>query len=175
MNGERLSPVWHAEVHCVRPERRVGQRRSDGWVVQESLFFHHGELVVAAHAQVRRPKAHHAVVGQVRVFLRDYAHTSHFLGPVFDGGVAPKLFVVVVSAKIDIDPVRLGQVVQCISRDSKQYGHFGAKNIRICLNQTVPSLITNPLYVYVHSVHIHITRKSQSLIVKQSSSSEISR
>lgn len=88
--------MGHAEVHCVRPQWRIGQRRGDRRIVQESLFFHHRELVVAAHAQVRRPQANHAVIGQVRVFLGDYTHTGHFLGPIFHGGVAPELFVVVV-------------------------------------------------------------------------------
>lgn len=94
-----LSPVGHAEVHGVRPERRVGQWRGDGRVVQESLFLHHGELVVAAHPQIGRPQADHAVVDQVGVLFRDYAHAGHLFGPVLHGGVAPELLVVVVPAK----------------------------------------------------------------------------
>jgi len=88
--------VGHSEVHGVRPERRVGQGCSDRRIVQESLFLHHGELVVAAHAQIRRPQTDDAVVCQIGVLFGDYAHTGHFLGPVLDGGVAPELFVVVV-------------------------------------------------------------------------------
>lgn len=91
----------HAEVHCVRPERRIGQGRGDRRIVQESLFFHHGELVVSANAQIRRPQTDHAVVGQIRVFLRDYAHAGHFFGPILHGGVAPELLVVVVPVYVE--------------------------------------------------------------------------
>lgn len=90
--------MGHTEVHRVRPKWRVGQGSSDGGVVQKRLFFHHGELVVSSDAQVRRPQADHAVVGQICVLFGDYAHTGHFLGPVLDRGVAPELFVIVVSA-----------------------------------------------------------------------------
>lgn len=98
LGAREPSPVRHAEVHGVRPEWRVGQRGRDRRVVQERLFLHHGELVVAAHAQVRRPQPDHAVVGQVRVLLRDDTHAGHLLGPVLHGGVAPELLVIVVPA-----------------------------------------------------------------------------
>lgn len=48
-----VTAVRHAEVHCVRPKWRVVQRGSDCRVVQESLFLHHGELIVAADAKGR--------------------------------------------------------------------------------------------------------------------------
>lgn len=95
-----FSPVWHPEVHGVRPEWRVRQGCGDRRIVQESLFFHHGELVVAAHPQIWWPQTDHAVISQICVLLGDYAHTSHFFGPVLDGRVAPKLLVVVVPATI---------------------------------------------------------------------------
>lgn len=62
------------------------------------MFFHHGELIIAAHAQVRRSQTDYAVVRQVGVLLGDDAHAGHFFGPVLDRGVAPELFVVVVPA-----------------------------------------------------------------------------
>lgn len=93
-----ILPVGHTEVHRVGPKWWIGQGCSDRGIVQEGLLFHHGELVVTTHAKVWGSKSHHAVISQIRVFFSDYAHTGHFLGPVFDGGVAPELFVIVVPA-----------------------------------------------------------------------------
>ncbi len=39
-----MAPVGHPEVHGVGPEGRVLERGGDGRVVEEGLFFHHGEL-----------------------------------------------------------------------------------------------------------------------------------
>lgn len=91
-----MTPVWHAEVHGVWPQWRVGERRCDSRVVQKSLFLHHGELVITTHAQVWRADTYDAVVGKVGEFLDDDSCTSHFFSPVVDRGVAPELLIVIV-------------------------------------------------------------------------------
>lgn len=91
-----MAAVGHAEVHGVRPQWRVGQRRRDGGVVQEGLLLHHGELVVASDAQVGRTDSHDGVVGDVGELLGDDPHAGHFLGPVVDGGVRPEALLIVV-------------------------------------------------------------------------------
>ena len=40
--------MWHAEVHGVWPKWGVCEWCGDCGIVQESLFFHHGELIVSA-------------------------------------------------------------------------------------------------------------------------------
>ena len=93
-----VAAMWHPEVHGVWPERRVGQGGGDGGVVEEGLFLHHGELVVAAHPQVGGSDADYAVVCDIRVLFHDNSHPCHFLSPVVNGGVRPQLFVIVVAA-----------------------------------------------------------------------------
>lgn len=94
-----VTPVGHSKVHGIRPERRVAQRSSDGGIVQESLFLHHGELVVASDSQIRSSDTYDAVVGDVGVLLDDDPHTGHLLGPVVYSGVAPELLVVVMPVR----------------------------------------------------------------------------
>jgi len=96
-----VTTVGHSEVEGVGPERRVVQGSGDGAVIEEGLFFHHGELVVATDTQVGSAHSNDGVVGQVGVLLDDDTHTSHFLGPVVNGGVAPELLVIVV-AEIEV-------------------------------------------------------------------------
>lgn len=90
-----VATVWHAEVHGVRPQRRVREGRCDGRVIQEGLFLHHGELVVTTYTQVWCADTYHAVVRQVGEFLDDDSCTCHFLGPIVDGGVTPELLVII--------------------------------------------------------------------------------
>ena len=91
-----MTAVWHAEVHGVWPQWRVGERCCDSRVVQKGLLLHHGELVITTHTQVWRADAHDAVVSKVGEFLDDDSCTSHFLGPVVDRGVTPELLIVIV-------------------------------------------------------------------------------
>lgn len=91
-----MAAVGHAEVHGVRPQRWVGEGSSDSGVVEEGLLLHHGELVVATNPQIGGSNTDHRVIGQVGILFDDDSHTSHFLGPVINGGIAPELFVVVV-------------------------------------------------------------------------------
>jgi len=81
-----MASVGHSEVHGVRPERRVLKGSSDGGVIQESLFFHHGELVVATDTEVRSTKTHNRVVGDVGKLVNDEPGSSHLLGPVVNRG-----------------------------------------------------------------------------------------
>ena len=92
-----VATVRHAEVKSVGPERRVLQRRRDGRIVEEGLFFHHGELVVAADAQVRRSHADDRVVGDVGEFVDNQTGAGHFFGPVVNGGRRPETLVIVVT------------------------------------------------------------------------------
>jgi hypothetical protein len=96
-----VAAMGHPEVHGVRPEGWVAEGSGDGGVVQEGLFLHHGELVVAAHSQVRSSDSDHAVVGQVGVLLGDDPHAGHLFGPVVDGGVGPEALVVIVTEIIE--------------------------------------------------------------------------
>lgn len=104
-----VAAVGHTEVHGVGPQRRVRQRSSDRGVVQEGLLLHHGELVVAADAQVGRSHAHHRVVRDVGVLLGDDPHACHLLGPVVDGGVRPEALLVVVRNRVHGDLVALAR------------------------------------------------------------------
>lgn len=92
-----VAAVRHTEVHGVRPKWRVGQRSGDGRIVQESLLFHHGELVVSTDSQIWGTDSDHRVVRQVGELFDDDTHTGHFLGPVIDGSVGPEAFVIVVA------------------------------------------------------------------------------
>lgn len=92
-----VAAVRHAEVERVRPQRRVLQRSRDGRVVEESLLFHHGELVVAADAQVRSAHTHDRVVGDVGEFVDDETGAGHLLGPVVNGSRRPERLVIVVT------------------------------------------------------------------------------
>lgn len=91
-----VTTVRHSEVHGVRPERRIVQGRGDSGVVQEGLFLHHGELIVTADPQIRRPDADHAVVREIGELLGDDPHAGHLLGPIVDGRVRPEALVVIV-------------------------------------------------------------------------------
>lgn len=79
-----VATVGHAEVQGVRPQWRVLKRGSDGRIVQESLLFHHGKLVVATNTQIRSAHTNDRIVGDVGEFIDDQTGTSHFLGPVID-------------------------------------------------------------------------------------------
>jgi hypothetical protein len=94
-----VAAVRHAEVEGVRPQRRVLERSRDGGIVEESLLFHHGELVVAADTQVRSAHANNRVVGDVGELVDDQTSSSHLLGPVVDGSRRPERLVIVVAAE----------------------------------------------------------------------------
>lgn len=93
-----VTTMRHAEIHSVGPQRRVRQWGGNRAVVQESLFFHHRELIVASHTEVRRTDTYDAVVGNVCELFDNYSHAGHFLTPVIDRSVAPEAFVVIVPA-----------------------------------------------------------------------------
>jgi len=91
-----MAAMRHPEVHGVRPEWWIVQGRGDSGIVQKGLLLHHGELIVTADSQVRRPDAYHAVVRQIGELLGDDPHAGHLLCPVIDGGVGPEALVVIV-------------------------------------------------------------------------------
>lgn len=95
-----VATMWHLEVHCVWPERWIRQWCGDCGIVQERLFFHHCELIVAADTQIWCSHTNHGIVGDVGVFFDDYSHASHFLGPVINGCVRPKTFIIVMSVYV---------------------------------------------------------------------------
>jgi len=88
--------MWHSKVHGVWPQRRIVQGRSDGRIVQEGLLLHHGELIVTAYPQIRRPDADYAVIRQICELLGDDPHASHLLSPLIDGSVRPEALVIIV-------------------------------------------------------------------------------
>lgn len=94
-----MATVWHLEVHGVWPEWWIRQWCGDGGIVQERLFFHHSELVVATDAQVWSTDTNNGIVGDVGVFFDDDSHTGHFLGPVVNGGIRPETLIVVVAVE----------------------------------------------------------------------------
>lgn len=90
--------VRHSEVEGVGPQRRIAEGCGDGGVVQEGLFFHHKELVVASNSQVWSPYTHNRIVGDVGESLDYKTHTSHFFSPSLGAGLTPVLFIRVVTA-----------------------------------------------------------------------------
>ena len=91
-----VAAVRHFEIESVGPEGRILQRGGDRGVVQESLFFHHGELEVAADTEVGSAQAHDRVICNVGEFLNDEARTGHLPRPVVDACVGPEGLTVVV-------------------------------------------------------------------------------
>ena len=91
-----VTPVRHLEVHGVGPERRILEGGSDGGIVEESLLFHHGELVIATDPEVRSPEAHHRVVSDGGELLDDQPGAGHLPGPVLCPGLRPEGLVIVV-------------------------------------------------------------------------------
>lgn len=90
-----VTAMRHPEIHGVRPQRRVVQGSGDGGIVEEGLLLHHGELIITADPQIRRPDADHAVISQIRELLGDDPHAGHLLSPVIDGRVRPEALVVI--------------------------------------------------------------------------------
>lgn len=99
--------VRHAEVHGVRPQGNVLQWSSDGRIVEESLLFHHGELIVASHTEIRGTKTHDRVVGDIGVLVNDQSGSSHLLSPIINTGLGPEGLVVIVSDGMSSDLVTL--------------------------------------------------------------------
>jgi len=98
-----VATVGHTEVKSVWPQRDVLQWRRDRGIVKEGLLFHHGELVVTSHAQVRSAHTYDRVVGDVGEFVDDETSSSHFFGPVIDGSFRPESLVVVVRDRVNGD------------------------------------------------------------------------
>ena len=93
-----VAVVGHAEVERVRPQWRILQGNGDGRIVEEGLLFDHGELVVAADAQVRGAHTHDRVVGDVGELVDDETRAGHFLGPVVHRSVRPESLVLLMTA-----------------------------------------------------------------------------
>ena len=91
-----MALVRHPEVQRVRPQRRVTEWGRDGTVVQEGLFFHHEELIVATDPQVWCPDTDDAVIRDVGEAFNDEPRSGHFLGPGFHVSLGPVLLTRVV-------------------------------------------------------------------------------
>ena len=92
-----VAPVGHAEVHGVGPEWGVLERSGDGRVIEESLFFHHGELIVASDPEVWSTKTDDRVVSDVGELVDDQPAAGHLFGPLVNAGIGPEELVGVVS------------------------------------------------------------------------------
>lgn len=104
-----VTAMGHTEVHGIGPQWRIGQGRGDGRVIEERLLLHHGELIVAAHAQIRCTHTHNRIVRNVGVFLNNDSHASHFLGPVIDCGIRPEALLVIVGDRVHGDLMALAR------------------------------------------------------------------
>lgn len=98
-----MAPVRHSEVHGVWPKGWVLEWSSDRRIVKESLFLHHGELIVAANSEVRSPKTDNRVISDVGKLVNDKSRSSHLLGPVIHGCLSPEKFIIVVSDGVSGD------------------------------------------------------------------------
>ena len=100
-----MTLMRHPEVKCVGPKWRILQRSSDGGIIEEVLFFHHSELVIASNPEVRSTETHNGVVRDVGELLRDESATCHLLGPIVDTCLGPEGFVLVVRHRVGGDLV----------------------------------------------------------------------
>ena len=91
-----MATVGHAEVHGVGPQRWVLQGSCDGRIIEESLLFHHGELIVATHTKVWCPEADNRVICDVGKLINDETRASHLLGPLVHIGRRPESFIIIV-------------------------------------------------------------------------------
>jgi len=120
-----VAPVGHAEVHGVGPEWGVLKRCGDGRVIEESLFFHHGELVVASNPKVWGAKTNNGVVGDVGELVDDQSAAGHLLGPFVNAGSGPEELIGVVSDGVsgnfvtEVVHVLDGRVVAVLVRDEE--------------------------------------------------------
>ena len=109
-----VAPVGHSEVHGVRPQRWVLQWRGDGGIVQKSLLFHHGELVVTTYTEVRGTQTQNGVVSDVSEFVDDQSGAGHFFSPIIDCGISPEKLIVVMGNGVSGNFVTV--VVQLLNR-----------------------------------------------------------
>merc|ERR550517_80919 len=100
-----VTPMWHSEVHCVGPKRRVPQRSSDGRIIEEGLLLHHRELTVATNPQVRSTESNDRVVCDVGELVNDQPCARHLSCPVVGGCICPVTFVILVSDGVGSDLV----------------------------------------------------------------------
>jgi hypothetical protein len=100
-----MAPVGHSEVESVGPQGRVLQGSRDGGVVEETLFLHHGELVVPTDPEERRSQTENGVVSVVGEFLYDQPGAGPLPGPLVNAGFGPECLVVVVSDGVGGDLV----------------------------------------------------------------------
>ena len=98
-----VAPVGHSEVESVRPQWRVLQGSRDGGVVEETLFLHHGELVVPTNPEERRSQTDNGVVSDVGELLSDQPGAGHLSGPLVNAGFGPESLVDVVSDGVGCD------------------------------------------------------------------------
>lgn len=90
-----VTTVWHFEVHGVWPKRWIRQGGGNSWVIQESLFLHHCELVVATDSKIWSTDTHNRIISDVSILFDDDSHASHFFGPVINSGIWPETFFVI--------------------------------------------------------------------------------
>ena len=100
-----MTPMWHSEVHGVRPQGRVPQRSSDGRIVEEGLLLHHRELTVATNPQVRSTESNDRVVCDVGELVNDQPCARHLSCPVVGGCICPVTLVILVSDGVSSDLV----------------------------------------------------------------------
>lgn len=132
--------VRHAEVQSVRPQGRVAQWGGDGGIVQEGLLLHHEELIVAADSQVRGAHTHDRVVGNVGEPFDDESNAGHLFGPRLGAGLAPVLFIGIVTARMHVSAINLLEWMVLRDRVS---GDFVALSVHFLHCRVVGVLVRN--------------------------------
>lgn len=85
-----VTSVGHSVEKHVWPQWGILKRGGDCGVIEEEVFLHHGELVVAADSQVRSTDSIDVLVRNIGEVLDYLSCSSHLFAPFFSGSFCPE-------------------------------------------------------------------------------------